>query len=123
MLGGLLVDSHLSGAIVSSKAGVMELKFSIGEAGDNSQELQLIKSVFDTFDIYQLISDILWNHFRPLLTSEESEKLWKILDKLEARTGGALPEKGLYKGAVEILDNVRNAIRTQTAKPPEGYYG
>ena len=55
----LLVDSHLSGAIASRKAGVLEQQWSIGRGGVDSDELRFTRRVFASLDINQLIADLL----------------------------------------------------------------
>ena len=59
VLRDLLVDSHLSGAVASRKAGVLEQQWSLGRGGTDSREIAFTKEVFASIDLTQLIGDVL----------------------------------------------------------------
>jgi len=71
---GLLADAHLWACVQSRKSGVLSLEWEIDRGKAKSRNAKVIRDIFDSLDIYKLISDILdsilWG-FQPL------EVLWK----------------------------------------------
>jgi len=74
----LLVDGHLGGCVVSRRAGVMSLEWSIDRGKAQSRQAKFIQDVFEDIDMAAVISEILR---APFFGFQVLEVIWKRAGK------------------------------------------
>ena len=97
----LLVDGHLGGCVVSRRAGVMSLEWSIDRGKARSRQARLIEDIFRDLDMPAVISEILK---APLFGFQVLEIIWERAGKniVPASVVGKPQEWFVFSGEGEL---------------------